>query len=272
MEVVSQRIASRRGPHGGANGAAPAGQEDPGGMIYNTRNIRLPRERFQELENRFFSRVRLAIEAIRRQQQHVFLTQFQAHLRTLAADGVVFDVGRTGEGEGSSAATAASGGGTGDAGGGDRAEGEAQQVQEEEEEEGEEGWGQEGQCLGGCGAGADVKIVKRCSTCPERDACFCAPGWCHRCVFRWWLSRNQTKVEMALPLSMRWQARCPTCRTYFCLRDCIPVKANGRVVGTYAETTAASTANTSSSSSSSSVVGTPTNPAAAVGDLSLIHI
>ena len=32
-------------------------------------------------------------------------------------------------------------------------------------------------CLGDCGAKANVKIVKCCTTCEERDGCACAPSW-----------------------------------------------------------------------------------------------
>ena len=78
------------------------------------------------------------------------------------------------------------------------------------------------ECLGACGHNANVKIVKRCQSCTEREPCLCAPSWCHRCILKWWISQNQTKLEMELPIDPRWQARCPTCRAYFCLDDILP--------------------------------------------------
>ena len=30
----------------------------------------------------------------------------------------------------------------------------------------------------GCGEAANVKIVKRCSSCSEREGCQCDPQWC----------------------------------------------------------------------------------------------
>ena len=78
------------------------------------------------------------------------------------------------------------------------------------------------ECLGACGHSANVKIVKRCQSCTEREPCLCAPSWCHRCILKWWISQNQTKLEMELPIDPRWQARCPTCRAYFCLDDILP--------------------------------------------------
>ena len=78
------------------------------------------------------------------------------------------------------------------------------------------------ECLGACGHAANVKIVKRCQTCTERTPCLCTPSWCHQCILKWWISQNQTKLEMELPIDPRWQARCPTCRAYFCLDDVLP--------------------------------------------------
>lgn len=77
-------------------------------------------------------------------------------------------------------------------------------------------------CLA-CGEKANVKIVKRCTSCAERTNCLCDPSWCHECLLKWWLSRNQTKIDMDLTVQPHWQARCPTCRAYFCLDDVVPV-------------------------------------------------
>jgi hypothetical protein len=90
-------------------------------------------------------------------------------------------------------------------------------------------------CLGGCGRGVQVKIVKRCDSCPERTDCFCQAGWCHLCLLKWWLTQNQTKIEMEQPFSPTWQAKCPTCRAYFCLNDLLPLpsfalEAGGEIV------------------------------------------
>jgi hypothetical protein len=90
-------------------------------------------------------------------------------------------------------------------------------------------------CLGGCGRGVQVKIVKRCESCSERTDCFCDAGWCHLCLLKWWLTQNQTKIEMEQPFSSTWQAKCPTCRAYFCLDDLLPLpsfalEANGETV------------------------------------------
>eukprot|EP00750_Incisomonas_marina_P003678 INCI13349.1.p1 GENE.INCI13349.1~~INCI13349.1.p1 ORF type:complete len:1136 (-),score=197.09 INCI13349.1:341-3748(-) len=207
VELLIQTVASRRGPYG-ADQQQPGFQNVNEPALFFHRQIQLPREHFHELRERFFSRVRAAMAAIQEQQQHAFLSTFQADLRRLLADGIVFESESHNAGSRPDAHRRAAEGVAG---------GEAADATQ--------GWGQDGQCLGGCGFQADVKIVKRCTTCPERAACFCAPGWCHRCIFKWWVSRNQTKIEMGLPLAMHWQARCPTCRTYFCLDDCIPVSA-----------------------------------------------
>ena len=47
--------------------------------------------------------------------------------------------------------------------------------------------------------------------------CFCAPSWCHHCLLKWWLTKNTTKLEVEGDFDPTWQARCPTCRNYFCL-------------------------------------------------------
>lgn len=44
-------------------------------------------------------------------------------------------------------------------------------------------------CLGDCGALANVRIVKRCTTCEERDECRCDPAWCHQCLLKWWIEK-----------------------------------------------------------------------------------
>jgi hypothetical protein len=44
-------------------------------------------------------------------------------------------------------------------------------------------------CLGDCGAMSNVRIVKRCSTCEERDECRCDPAWCHQCLLKWWIEK-----------------------------------------------------------------------------------
>jgi hypothetical protein len=64
-------------------------------------------------------------------------------------------------------------------------------------------------CLSGCGRPANIKLVKRCGSCPERTECFCEPSWCHHCLLKWWLSQNQTKVEMELPFEPAWQVLPP---------------------------------------------------------------
>jgi hypothetical protein len=73
-------------------------------------------------------------------------------------------------------------------------------------------------CMGGCGRAATVKIQKRCDTCSvriasrhdaalltqdcvwmmlagdqERADCFCEPGWCHHCLLKWWMVKNQSR-------------------------------------------------------------------------------
>jgi len=87
----------------------------------------------------------------------------------------------------------------------------------------------EKECLGCCGRPPLVKIMKSCISCEERDECPCEPAWCHKCLLEWWFTRNRTKLEIALSsglkdVSLDWQGQCPTCRTYFCLKDLRPRK------------------------------------------------
>ena len=77
-------------------------------------------------------------------------------------------------------------------------------------------------CMG-CGRASTVKITKKCDTCPERVECGCEPSWCHHCLLKWWITKNQTRIEMEPDFSPTWQARCPTCRIYFCLNDVMPL-------------------------------------------------
>jgi hypothetical protein len=78
-------------------------------------------------------------------------------------------------------------------------------------------------CIGECGRLATVKIVKHCNTCPEREDCNCDPGWCHLCLYNWWCVRNKARLEMEVGADLAWQAQCPTCRVFFCLRDVLPL-------------------------------------------------
>ncbi len=79
------------------------------------------------------------------------------------------------------------------------------------------------ECLGGCGNKANIKIVKQCDTCEERDDCQCEATWCHICIFKWWQAQNNTRiVDLEQEFHPAWQAKCPTCRVYFCLNDVVP--------------------------------------------------
>jgi len=83
------------------------------------------------------------------------------------------------------------------------------------------------ECLGACGRPALCLVSKTCTTCEERDLCNCDASWCHECILKWWFTKNATKVEMLSisdPVDSAWQARCPTCRVYFCLNDLVPRK------------------------------------------------
>ena len=207
VEIIVQSVASSRMPYNNAAGAPPNGLR----VLYGRTRFSLPAEHHRTLHHRFLSRARAAAQAIQRQQQNAFFAQLQQHLQHLLQEDVVHRLPpATEHSVNTNRASSA------------------------EEPEGT-GWGDDdGLCLGGCGKRADIKIVKRCGTCPERDVCSCAPGWCHDCMFKWWLSRNSTRIEMNQALSMAWQARCPTCRSYFCLSDCVPVvTSEGRAVGSF---------------------------------------
>ena len=78
-------------------------------------------------------------------------------------------------------------------------------------------------CLGDCGATANVRVTKQCLTCDERDGCACEPAWCANCLFAWWVEKNTTRLDTGEPPARRWQARCPTCRVFFCLDDVVLV-------------------------------------------------
>lgn len=78
-------------------------------------------------------------------------------------------------------------------------------------------------CLGDCGAMANVRVTKQCLTCDERDGCACEPAWCANCLFAWWVEKNTTRLDAGEPPARRWQARCPTCRVFFCLDDVVLV-------------------------------------------------
>lgn len=49
-------------------------------------------------------------------------------------------------------------------------------------------------CMGDCGALANVRIVKRCATCEERDECHCDPAWCHQCILKWWIEKVSAEI------------------------------------------------------------------------------
>lgn len=147
--------------------------------------LSIVREYFHALEGNFLRRVRDVQAAIAEQNQTSFLVEFEHVLRNLLNRG---DVHRGRE------LVAA-------------------------DDDGEDDM----ECLGACGRKKNVAIAKRCDTCTERDGCFCAPGWCHQCLLKWWLVKNRTKLEMDLPIDPRWQARCPTCRAWFCLNDVVPI-------------------------------------------------
>jgi len=78
-------------------------------------------------------------------------------------------------------------------------------------------------CLGDCGAMANVRVTKQCITCEERDGCACEPAWCANCLFAWWVEKNTTRLDTGEPPARKWQARCPTCRVFFCLDDVVLV-------------------------------------------------
>jgi hypothetical protein len=78
-------------------------------------------------------------------------------------------------------------------------------------------------CLGECGALANVRVTKQCATCEERGGCACDPAWCANCLLAWWVEKNTTRLDAGEPPARKWQARCPTCRVFFCLDDVVLV-------------------------------------------------
>jgi hypothetical protein len=59
-------------------------------------------------------------------------------------------------------------------------------------------------CMGECGAAANVRIVKRCHNCSEREVCLCEPTWCHHCLLSWWIE----KVSASILKKTKWCSAC----------------------------------------------------------------
>ena len=141
----------------------------------------LPREMFQSLEQRLWRRVAAVQAAVREQTEETFLQEFTHIIEQRW-------VAQT------------------------RTE-DQDQDQDQRLSGGAEG-GRGGLCLGECGAGANVRIIKQCQSCPERDSCFCAPAWCHSYLLK--VSRSASPFSSGL-----WSAVVhPTSRPAICHLSC----------------------------------------------------